>query len=124
MIFLYSKKDPSNYISHQGRAEVCMKKTGTVTGIKTIHDLSDEQLLICKTILEKTKDYFFRTELKKLERIEKQAILYDLEKFTRVKNLRYKLRTSNPDDWINEWEVYRKIIDELKTRKNTLSRAS
>ncbi len=101
-----------------------MNKTDTVSGVKTIHDLSDEQLLICKTILEKTKSYFFRTELKKLERIEKQAILYDLEKFTRVKNLRYKLRTSNPDDWIKEWEVYRKIINELKTRKNTLSRAS
>ncbi len=101
-----------------------MHKNGTATAIKSIHDLPVEHLLICKTILEKTKDYFFRNELKKLERIEKQAILYDLDKFARIKNLRYKLRSSNPDDWINEWEVYKKIVDEIKTRKNTLSRAS
>ena len=101
-----------------------MKKTDIVGTTTTIHDLSDEQLAVCKAVLEKTKSYFFKNELRKLERMEKQAILYDLEKFKKVKNMRYKLRTSDLDDWFKEWEVYRKINEELKLRQNTLVKAS
>ncbi len=122
-ILIFTEGLPINRSLHV-RAEVNMNKTDIVGGVKSIHDLSDEQLAVCKAILEKTKKYFFRNELRKLERIEKQAILYDLKKFVKVKNLRYKLRMSNPDDWIKEWEVYRKINEELKLRQNTLIRAS
>ncbi len=82
----------------------------------SVEDLSNESLFVVKAFLERTKGYFYHKEIRRLERIEKKAIIYDLEKFKEAKEKRYRLRRSNEDDWFNNWKVYKEIINELNKR--------
>ena len=82
----------------------------------TLQELSSKQLVLCKVFLERSKEYYYHNEMRRLEKIEKEAIIRDLQEFKKAKEMRYKLRTSSPDNWFSSWHVYRSIINELSKR--------
>lgn len=82
-----------------------------------ISELSNSQLLFTYIYLKRTFKYLYHRKLSLLAKKEKKAIIYDLELFKQIKEKKYSLRCCTPQKWFEEWEVNKRILNELEKRK-------
>ena len=83
---------------------------------KKLSEFNNEQLICSYIFLQNTFNYFYKENLRKLDKKEKKAIIYDLKLFERIKNKRYSLRCSSPEKWFTESKNYNNILREIKKR--------
>lgn len=86
---------------------------------KTSKDLSkfDNTQLVCTYFfLRKTYTYLYKENLRKLDKKEKRAIIYDISLFQNLKSKIYYLRNCSPQKWLEDSEVYNKLVDEIEKR--------
>ncbi len=94
-----------------------MYKVEIKTENKKVSELSNAQLLFSYIYLKRTFKHLYRKRLKALAKKEKRAIIYDLELFQKIKEKKYSLRCCTPQKWLEEWDFYKGILNELEKRK-------
>lgn len=91
---------------------------------KTSKDLSkyDNTQLFCSYFfLRKTFNYLYRDNLRKLDKKEKRAIIYDISLFQNIKLKINHLRNCSPQKWLEDSEVYNNLVNEIEKRKLPLN---
>ncbi len=83
---------------------------------KKLSKFDNTQLICSYLFLQKTFNYFYKENLRKLDKREKKAIIYDLKLFETIKNKRYNLRCSSPEKWFKESKTYTSILKEIRKR--------
>lgn len=83
---------------------------------KRLNELSNAQLFFSYIYLKRTFKYLYRKKLNTLSKKENRAIIYDLELFKKIKETKYKLRCCTPQKWLEDWEFYQGIKNELGKR--------
>ncbi len=84
---------------------------------KELSELDNTELICSYVFLKKTADHFYHRKLAELFRLEKKAIIRDLSLFENVRKQKYLLRCSTPQKWIESWDVFRNLKNEIKKRK-------
>ena len=84
---------------------------------KSISELDNSSLICCYVFLKKTAHHFYHRKLAELFKLEKKAIIRDLALYQNVKKQKYLLRCSTPQKWIENWDVYKSLKEELEKRK-------
>lgn len=78
----------------------------------------DNTQLICSYIyLKKTFNHLYKKQIRALTIKEKKAIIYDINLFQHVKEKKYLLRCLTPQKWLENWNVFNGIIEEIKKRE-------
>jgi hypothetical protein len=73
--------------------------------------------LICSYIfVKKTFNQLYKKKLLHLSKKEKKAIIYDLSLFETIKQKKYLLRSVTPQKWLENWNVFNGIANEIKKR--------
>ncbi|MBK7104137.1 MAG: hypothetical protein IPH62_02500 [Ignavibacteriae bacterium] len=91
---------------------------------KTSKDLSkfnNSQLVCSYFFLRKTYNYLYRENLRKLDKKEKRAIIYDISLFQNLKNKISYVRNCSPQKWLEDSEVYNNLVNEIVRRKLPLN---
>ena len=78
----------------------------------------DNTQLICSYIyLKKTCNHIYKKQIRSLTIKEKKAIIYDISLFQTVKQKKYLLRSLTPQKWLENWNVFNGITEEIKKRE-------
>lgn len=78
----------------------------------------DNTQLICSYIyLKKTFNHIYKKQIRALTIKEKKAIIYDISLFQIVKQKKYLLRCLTPQKWLENWNVFNGITEEIKKRE-------
>ncbi|MFZ1289842.1 MAG: hypothetical protein WAR79_07115 [Melioribacteraceae bacterium] len=87
---------------------------------KTSKDLSkfnNTQLVCSYFFLRETFNYRYKENLRKLDKKEKRAIIYDISLFQNIKKKIYYLRNCSPQKWLEDSEVYNNLVNEIEKRQ-------
>ena len=84
---------------------------------KSLSELDNSSLICSYVFLKKTAAHFYHRKLIELSKREKKAIIKDLALYQNVKKQKYLLRCSTPQKWIENWDVYKNLKNELERRK-------
>ena len=96
-----------------------MYKVEISKNCKDISELNNEQLLCSYFYLKETYHYIYKKKLSTLAKKEKRAVIYDLTLFEQIKEQQYFLRCTSSQKWFDNWEVKKKLLQELGNRKLT-----
>jgi len=83
---------------------------------KNLSEFDNTQLVCSYLFLRRTFNYLYREKLRKLDKKQKRAIIYDISLFEKIKNAKYLLRNSSPQKWLEDSEVYNNILTEIEKR--------
>ncbi len=83
---------------------------------KNLSEFDNTQLVCSYLFLRRTFNYLYREKLRKLDKKQKRAIVYDISLFEKIKNTKYLLRSSSPQKWLEDSEVYNNILMEIEKR--------
>jgi hypothetical protein len=88
---------------------------------KKLSEFDNTQLVCSYLFLRRTFNYLYKEKLRKLDRKQKRAIVYDISLFEKIKNTKYLLRTSSPQKWLEDSEIYNKIVTEIEKRELSIN---
>ena len=86
---------------------------------KTSKDISkfDNAQLVCSYyFLKNTFNYLYKEKLRKLDKQEKRAIIYDISLFQDITNKKNYLRNCSPQKWLEDSKIYNTLLNEMEKR--------
>ncbi len=86
-----------------------------------ISELNNAQLIFAYIYVRKTFNHLYKKKLMNLTKQEKKAIVYDLTLFSAIKQQKYLLRCLTPQKWLENWNVFNGIIEEIKKRNLSIN---
>lgn len=81
-----------------------------------ISNFNNTQLICSYIYLKKTFNHIYKKQIRSLTIKEKKAIIYDITLFQAVKQKKYLLRCLTPQKWLENWNVFNGITEEIKKR--------
>ena len=82
-----------------------------------ISSFNNTQLICSYIYLKKTFNHIYKKQIRSLTIQEKKAIIYDISLFQSVKQKIYLLRCLTPQKWLENWNVFNGITEEIKKRE-------
>jgi hypothetical protein len=86
-----------------------------------VSELSNSQILENLAYAGRRFEYLYCRELRKLEQIQAKAIIKNLDEFRSAQNKYFQIKSMNPKIWLENWDVYKEIIQEASRRNIALS---
>lgn len=83
---------------------------------KEISKFDNEQLVCSYYFLKSTFEYLYKEKLRKLDKQEKRAIIYDISLFQDIKKQINYLRNCSPRKWLEDSKVYNSLLFEIEKR--------
>ena len=84
---------------------------------KDFTDFDNTQLVCSYLFLKRTFKYLYKEKLRKLDKKEKRAIIYDISLFEKIKNTKYQLRCKTKQKWLENSDIYNSIVSEIEKRE-------
>ena len=94
-----------------------MYKVEISTSNTNISDYNNTQLICSYYFVKKTFNHLYKTKLRTLSKQEKKAIIYDISLFETIKQKKDILRCLTPQKWLENWNVFNGITDEIRKRE-------
>ena len=83
----------------------------------SISNFNNTQLICSYIYLKKTFNHIYKKQVRSLTIREKKAIIYDISLFQTIQQKRYLLRCLTPQKWLENWNVFNGITEEIKKRE-------
>jgi len=93
-----------------------MYKVELTSSNSNISDYDNTELIFSYIFVKKTYNHLYKKKLMNLNKKEKKAIIYDLSLFESIKQKKYLLRCLTPQKWLENWDVFNVISNEIKKR--------
>ena len=79
--------------------------------------LNNNQIAENISYMERKYEYLYCRELRKLEKKKAEAIIRNLEEFQIVEEKYQNLKRTSPENWFENWEAYKAMMEEARKRK-------
>lgn len=104
-----------NFITYQMKGAF-MYKVEISPSNSDISQYNNTELICSYIFVKKTFNQLYKKKLLHLSKKEKKAIIYDLSLFETIKQKKYLLRSVTPQKWLENWNVFNGIANEIKKR--------